>query len=128
MPITAHVDPDTRIALYSASGDIARDDVVSIIAEIYRDPAFQSPWRSMWDLTGAKPLFSADELREIAAYVRAHRPADSGRVAIIATEDLAFGMGRMYEVFSSDLQVETRVFRDSETARQWLTEGETETS
>jgi len=128
MPITAHVDPDTGIAHYSATGDVTRDDVLSIIAQVYSDPAFRSPWLSMWDLTGGRPLFTADELREVAAYVRAHRPVDAGRIAIVATEDLAFGMSRMYEVFASDLQVETKVFRDSEPARQWLLEDQAESS
>ena len=123
MPTTAHVDPHTGIAHYSATGDMTRDEVISIITQVYGDPAFRSPWHSMWDLSGARPMFTADELREVAAYVRAHRPVDAGRIAIVATEDLAFGMSRMYEVFASDLKVETRVFRDSELARQWLLEG-----
>lgn len=128
MPVTARVDPDTGIVHYSATGDMTRDDVISIITQVYSDPAFRSPWHSIWDLSGARPLFTADELREVAAYVRAHRPVDSGRIAVVATEDLAFGMGRMYEVFASDLKVETRVFRDPDMARQWLLEDETETS
>lgn len=128
MPITALVDPDTGIAHYSATGDVTRDDVLSIIKKVYSDPAFRSPWLSMWDLTGARPLFTADELREVAAYVRDHRPVDAGRIAIVATEDLAYGMSRMYEVFASDLQVETSVFRDSGLAQRWLLEDETESS
>ena len=128
MPLTAHVDPDTGIAHYSAAGHMDRDEVISVISKMYRDPSFQSPWHSMWDLTGAKPSFTADDLRDVAAYVRANRPVDAGRIAIVATEDLVFGMGRMFEVFASDLQAETRVFRELEQARRWLLEDQTETS
>ena len=128
MPVTALVDPDTGIAHYSATGDLTRDDVLAIITKVYSDPAFRSPWLSMWDLAGARPLFTAAELREVAAHVKDHRPVDAGRIAIVATEDLAFGMSRMYEVFASDLRVETRVFRDSGLAQRWLLEGEPEAS
>jgi hypothetical protein len=128
MPVTVNLDPDTGIAHYSATGDVTRENVISVIGQVYVDPTFRAPWHSIWDLSGAKPVFTAAELREVVAYVRDHRPEDAGKVAIVATEDLAFGMSRMYEIFSSDLNVETQVFRDLEPARQWLLRGESETS
>jgi hypothetical protein len=54
------------------------------------------------------------------SHVEARRPVEAGRVAIVATEDLVFGLGRMYELLAGDMKVKTAVFRDSELARQWL--------
>jgi hypothetical protein len=126
MPVKVNVHPDTGIAHYSATGDLTREEVITVIGQVYGDPAFRAPWHSIWDLTGAKPVFTADELRQVVAYVQDHRPEDAGRIAIVATEDLAFGMSRMYEIFSSDLKVETRVFRHLDPAQRWLLGGEAE--
>ena len=124
MPVTARVDPDTGIAHYLAAGELTRDEVLAVIEQVYCDPDYREPWRSIWDMTGATPVLNVEELRKVVAYVRAHRPADKGKVAIVATEDLAFGLGRMYELLASGQEVETRVFRDPELARHWLLEDE----
>ncbi len=128
MPATAYLDPDTRIAYCSATGELTRDEVVAVIDQIYRDPNFREPRRAIWDLAEATPMLNVQEVRAVVAHVKAHRPAGAGKTAIVATGDLAFGMARMYEMLASEQQVKTRVFRDSELAQQWLLEDETEPS
>jgi len=128
MPATTHLDPDTGIAHCSATGKLTRDEVVAVVEQIYRDPNFREPRRTIWDIAEATPTLNVQEVREVVAYVKAHRPAGAGKTAIVATGDLAFGMGRMYEMLASEQQVKTRVFRDSELAQQWLLEDETEPS
>lgn len=46
-----------------------------------------------------------------------------GRVAMVAADDLCFGMFRMWEMSRPDLDYELKVFRDFEEARQWIEEG-----
>jgi len=120
MPVSAHVDPVTGIAHYSATGELTRDEILAAIEQVYRDSAYRSPWRALWEMIGATPALSGEELRALVAHVKANRPADTGKIAIVATKDVAFGMARMFELFASDEKLETRVFRDSESARQWL--------
>jgi hypothetical protein len=128
MPATAHVDPATGIAQYSATGELTRDEILAVIEQVYRDPGYRAPWRSLWEMIGATPVLSGDELRAVVAYVKNHRPANTGKIAIVATKDVAFGMARMFELAASNQHLEARVFRDLELARQWLLEDEAETS
>lgn len=43
-----------------------------------------------------------------------------GRVAMVAGDDLCFGMFRMWEMSRPDLDYELRVFRDFDEARIWI--------
>lgn len=43
-----------------------------------------------------------------------------GRVAMVAADDLCFGMFRMWEMSRPDLDYELRVFRDFEEGKTWI--------
>lgn len=65
--------------------------------------------------------FSAIELRSLAARsAQAAVPGISSKRAILAGDDLTFGMGRMFSAFSGDQPVETRTFRDIGALADWL--------
>ena len=53
--------------------------------------------RRLWDAT-RNFNFSAEEIRQIAVYVRAVFPR-AQRVAFVAADDLTFGQIRMFEAF-----------------------------
>ncbi len=126
MPATARVDPDTGIAYCSATGELTRDEILAVIEQVYRDPNYRESRRTIWNLVEATPAVSAEDLRAVVDYVKAHRPAGAGKTAIVAAKDLAYGLSRMYEVMTGEQPFETRVFRDSELAHQWLLEDEPE--
>lgn len=46
-----------------------------------------------------------------------------GRVAMVAADDLCFGMFRMWEMIRPDLDYELRVFRDFDEAKKWIEHG-----
>jgi hypothetical protein len=43
-----------------------------------------------------------------------------GPTAIVTTDDVVYGMARMYSVLAEGLGVRTDVFRDLESAARWL--------
>jgi len=42
--------------------------------------------------------------------------------AIVATDDLVFGMARRYAILTEDTKARVEVFRDVESANRWLQE------
>ncbi len=74
--------------------------------------------RRLW--TGTRNFnFSAEEIRHIASRIQSiFSPAV--RVAFVAADDLTFGQVRMLEAFKAQDDYPTKVFRDEETAREWL--------
>jgi len=73
--------------------------------------------RRLWDLRDGVH-FSHQQIQEIARKGRLW-PAPA-RVAYLASDDLAFGLSRMYEVYGEREQFETMVFRNKQEALEWL--------
>jgi hypothetical protein len=72
----------------------------------------------MWDYTcGAK--LNREDIQITAKHARSI-PMPSGRVAIVASDDLTFGLFRMYEAYREDDEVKLCVFRTKEEAIKWL--------
>lgn len=126
MPVTTRFEPDTGIAHYVATGELTLAEVLAALGEVYSDPAYKSPSRSLWEMKDAHPKLDGDDVLSVVNFVRTHRPSGEGRAAIVAERDLAFGLSRMYELLADDQRVATRVFREVERARQWLLEDEPE--
>lgn len=64
---------------------------------------------------------STGEVRILAA--RAAKAAEgrgASKQAILAADDLTFGIGRMFCAFTADQPVETQVFRDVDAMARWL--------
>ena len=59
------------------------------------------------------------ELKEIAEFGKSIWPTPS-RAAIVAHDDLSFGLSRIHEVYREQKDHETRVFRSKEEAVEWL--------
>ena len=120
MSVDYRIEPDTRTAVFSAAGTLTLADILSAMQAVYEDPRFTSPTRALWDLTQAEVAVTPNDLRTVAEFSKRHRPPGRGRAAIVASEDLTFGFGRMYEMLAADVPIEHRVFRAVEQAWQWL--------
>lgn len=65
---------------------------------------------------------SSEELQKIAAAGRTIEMPDKSKVAILAPDDLSFGITRIYSVFRKDPRSQHQVFRKREEAIAWLNE------
>lgn len=91
------------------------DDVLAVMQALN---ALPDATCRLWDLRAGFEL-GAPELQALAKATARHRPAGA-RAAVLATDDLAFGLSRMYEAFVGDTSDRFRVFRAREEALSWL--------
>lgn len=77
---------------------------------------------SLTDYTGLTEVnVSSKAIKEVAALTREAIEADPGCVtAIVANEDLIFGMVRMWEIQATDSDSLIMVFRKREEAEEWI--------
>ena len=78
---------------------------------------------ALLDFTRGSVAIPAADLKATLAH--GHRYAAQragGRTALVVSQDVDFGMGRMLAVFAelADFPVDFRVFRDVEEARRWI--------
>jgi hypothetical protein len=123
LSISRTVESDTNTTVFRVTGEADVDRIVTEIIEFL----VTAPTRlAIWDLSDASLRgMNASDLREI---VRRAGPFTGsragGRTAIITGNDLDFGLSRMFATFADlhEIPFEICVFRDSQSARAWLSE------
>lgn len=95
-----------------------------ILDEFYRtvDTVVQDgqPSVRLWDLSCGLELTS-NELISLASYARC-KFNQSSRAAIVAPDDLTYGLFRLLDVYRDDCTVEQMIFRSKPEAVDWLRE------
>ena len=90
------------------------------------DDAFEADetGRRLWVLEKGMDL-SSDAMRTVAQYANAKWDTTS-KSAVVAPQDLTFGLARIHEAYRDRARHENRVFRDEAEAVAWLEEPFTE--
>jgi len=122
--ITKHFDSEKDLTVYTVAGTVPAAVYATNIHEFYVVGPVTK--HVLWDLTGAEleHLLPGD-VQSIAKTPRKFlEDRAGGRTAIVAPNDLAFGLARMYEftVDPAEVPVEVQVFRSAEEASRWLQE------
>ena len=117
------IDLEARLARLVLSGPILLEDAIGTLRDMLADPRFDQGWDVLFDLTGAVADFGAAEIRSVRDFVEASQDVRArSRWAVVAPSDVNYGLVRMFEALSSDLDIRTRAFRSREEALAWLAE------
>ena len=63
---------------------------------------------------------SAPDTQDAARILGQIQTLQRRRIAVVVSTDLNFGLGRMVQGYAVDVRLGFQVFRDIETAREWL--------
>jgi len=126
MPFVYEIDRHRRIVFTRAIGTLARQDFFDYQKEVWSSPEHRY-FDECVDLSAAGSIEGATEdnmtaLAELA--VDTDDPARPSKLAIIAVENLHFGLARMYETYRGLHPKHARkvaVFRTRDEALRWLT-------
>lgn len=115
---------DGRIVLWKASSGVDDPEFVALHRQVQealeRDPRFDA---ALIDWSDAAPFkVSSTAVRQAAAIAprTAKKSSGSLRIAIVAPQDLVFGLARMEEALASGSSWEIQVFRERSSAVAWL--------
>ena len=122
MPISYVIDKEQGVALATASGELTENDLLEHKRKLFSDPEFRSGFVELSDVRFIEKLnVSPEGIRKFVAQDSADAPGNKEyKLAIVVSQDLAFGMGRMYEMSTSKNFSNVRIFRDMQEARTWL--------
>ena len=120
MPVVSVDYPIADRLLLRATGTIALSEIVKVMAALRSGETRLTP--IIFDLIDATVTISATEVASLAQMMAFEmKKAPIGPVALIATSDELFGMGRMYQAYSvTSGRPEVGVFRDLSAAERWL--------
>jgi hypothetical protein len=125
MPITYTIDRPRRTVYASASGVLTPQDLFTYQTEVWSAPELRG-YDECVDMLAVTDVEAATDsnmkaLAELSA--RMDDPSAKSKFAIIAHEDLHYGLARMYEAYRSMQPKNTRtlaIFRTREDALRWL--------
>lgn len=125
MPIDYHIDHEQRLVTATAHGILTDPEFFGYQREVWSRPDVAG-YDELVDMSAVTKidLPSADRVRELALFSAAMDPkGPSSKFAIVAPQDLAFGLGRMYDAYRSSNRPggkEVGVFRSREQAMAFL--------
>ena len=128
MPITFQIDHERRIVFARGVGVLSDEDVFDYQRGVWTREDTRG-YSEMMDMRSVEQIAlpSMDRVRDLANLSAEMDAGTAGtRFAIVASSDLAFGLGRMYEAYrgmNPKSRKEVRVFRSPEDALKWLEEG-----
>lgn len=130
MPIEYRIDHDHRLVIAKGEGTLRDRDVFDYQRDVW-SRADVAGYDELVDMSGVKHIkipssARVKDLADLAADM--DPPQGSSKFAIVAPTDLAFGLGRMFEIYRglnprSNKQV--AVFRTMKEALSWLGAPET---
>ena len=118
MPTRYVIDVAERLVSTTFSGIVSLEDVVQHIASLRSDPKFEAGFSEIVDLSDALDVRLGYEdfkhLAELDPFSKI-----SKRAFVIPSSNVVFGVTRMYQLLQND-DPRIQIFRDPESARQWL--------
>jgi hypothetical protein len=121
MPIQYVIDTTRQRLLTRADGLVTFEDLSEHLDAEERDRALGLP--ELFDARGATTNLTATEVRALVQRAAAAlRCNPLGPTAIVATDDVVFGMARMYAILTEQAGARVEVFRDVGSADRWLQE------
>jgi hypothetical protein len=119
MPIHYSVDPVRRRIVTRADGVVTFKDINAHLDLEQRNRDLAAP--EVVDARGATTNLTTEEVRALVRRAAdMSRVVDLGPTAIVTTNDVVYGMARMYSMLVEGYGANTEVFRDLESAERWL--------
>ena len=123
MPIKTTYDYWAGVIVYKVIGEISVDDIIEVAGKKFSDPRFSPKMSILWDLTrGTISGLDSKDMRILArsasdAWKKVGGP---DKIAIVAEQNIDFGLSRMYSTYAEYYSIDLRVFRSATDAKKWL--------
>jgi SpoIIAA-like len=120
MTLTLTFPNGSDLALVVAAGPITDDDVAGLEHQLLARLDRPSRYDILIDATQAMPEVAFPELKRMAGRFAGLTRSGLGRVAVVASQDLTYGLARAYSAYAEQDGLEAGAFRTEREARDWL--------
>lgn len=119
--IIKKIDSKNRLTVFTVIGKVTANEFIAAIGDYYNSSVTTNV---LWDLTKSdlREISSPDVENIVNLSVKYAKKRSSGKTAIVGSDDLTFGLLRMYEQTKemTELPFETQTFRVIGKAYKWL--------
>ena len=121
MPIEYDLLPD--VIWFRTVGDVDYDNGFEVLESAAREARKQNLPRkrpAVFDIRESRERRKAGELRAIAHFVSVRKDVFEPRCAVVTSDDLHFGLARMFAAFAASHDVKVTVLRHIDEVPGWL--------
>ena len=125
MPISYDIDRALRLVITTPKGVLTDEEIFSYQQEVWSRPE-NGGYDELIDMAGVTEIdfISVERVSELANLSSSmDTPSSPSKLAIVATAELHYGLGRMYQTHREMSRQSTKVvrlFRTREEALKWL--------
>jgi len=121
MKFKIDIDPRTGWGDVTISGDIELQGLRELLMQAWQHPIYAKIERAKWNLLQANTSLSLDDLFEFTQWILDNKQGHGAKIiAIVASDDLMFGMSRMFHAIQNNFGWTVGVFRTEDEAVDWL--------
>lgn len=123
MPVAYSIKKEEGYVHIFYSGRVTDTEFVDVYQKLYEDEEYLPGLDELGDQSDVTSLeISIEGVKKVAILVEKYIKPSGQRFksAIVAPQDLSFGMGRMYEMTTDESIEQVKVFRNIEDAKEWL--------
>jgi len=123
MPVSIRLDPESGVAIVSATGKLSRRDAEEAALALWSTPGWTGT-AAVWSFEAARFDMSPAEARELAQFILGNQPSPPPRrMAFVTAREADFGMARLFQAYRDASDTAFRVFRDVDEAMVWARKG-----
>jgi hypothetical protein len=123
MAISYTIDEARGVVFITWVGTASEADVVRTHRRLYESEQWKPGFHQIVDVQKAQPGdITIDSLRELASLIESYvsGKCEGFKTAVIAPEDVLFGLARAYEAVSEESPENVMVFRERASALDWI--------
>lgn len=127
MPILHAIDEAAGIVTVTGEGDVSHKEDLACFSAVLGDPAYRAGMGLLLDYRTRKSVATTEQVKEfVEAGAKLREALGDSRLAVVVSEEIAYGMSRMYSMLAEGESIPTRSFRDVDEAMRWLEEASPE--
>jgi len=121
MPVTITLNKEEGVVYTTVTGRCTADDVIEAFDELFARTDYRAGMNGIADLRAAETFPPYTDVVRIARYVVGHRDQiGESKAAVVVSSDVSFGTTRMFQSYSGESMINTRIFYEMDEARRWL--------
>lgn len=119
MSLKYQVDPEVNAIIRTVNGELSVSDVIKAHDASLSYSGFKKGMHVIWDLRNADvSKWNQDDFIKLANHIRNNidKRGDEYKLILVASEDLGFGLSRMFEGYGCKLPLSIEVLRSMDAA------------
>jgi len=121
MPHHAKLLDNLGVIVLRFWGDITYEELQHVFDEVPAMPGFRKGLKLVADFRECRTALTGVDVQRLAHYAKRVEAAwGETKWAILATNDVIYGLTRIYMALTSEYDIQTHVFRSVEQAEDWL--------